>query len=58
MCGHVYIPDTKRSKLENKVKHVLFGVSSESKSGRMIDPTTNKIIVSRNVAFKEDHEWD
>ena len=57
--GHVHIRDAKRSKLEDKsVTCVLFGVSSESKGYRMFDPTTNKIIVSGNVAFKEDREWD
>ena len=35
---------------------VLFGVNTESKGYRMSNP--NKIIVSRNVAFDEDREWD
>ena len=55
--GHVHILDAKRSKLEDKsVTCVLFGVNSESKGYTMFDPTTNKIIVNRNVAFEEDHE--
>ena len=36
----------------------LIGVSNESKGYRMFDPTTNKIIVSYNVAFEEDRECD
>ena len=55
--GHVHIPNAKRSKLEDKsVTCVLFGVNNESKGYRMFDPTTNKIIVSRNVAFEKDRE--
>ena len=57
--GHVHIPDAKRNKLEDiSVTCVLFGVSSKFKHYRMCDPTKNKIIVSRNVAFEEDREWD
>ena len=56
-AGHVHIPDAKRSKLEDKsVTCVLFGVSRESKGHRMFDLTTNKIIVSGNVAFEEDYK--
>ena len=54
--GHVHILDIKRNKIKDKsVTCVLFGVS-ESKGYRMFNPTTNKIIVSRNVAFEEDRE--
>ena len=55
--GYVHIPDAQRSKLEDKsVTCVLFGVSNEFKGYSMFDPPTNKIIVSRNVAFEEDLE--
>ena len=55
---HVHILYAKRSKLEYKsVTCVLLGVSSESKGYKMFDPTTNKIIVSCNIAFEADREW-
>lgn len=56
--GHVHVPDEKRVKLDSKsFKCVLFGVSDESKAYRLFDPTTNKIIVSRDVVFEEDQQW-
>ena len=36
----------------------VFWSSSESKGYKMFDPTTNKIIVSRNVVFEKKREWD
>ena len=55
--GHVHIPNAKRNKLEDKSEIcVLFGINRESKGYRMFDPTTTKILVSRNVAFEEDCE--
>lgn len=57
--GHVHVPDAKRTKLEDKsMKCVLFGVSSESKGYRLYDPTTDKIVVSRDVVFEEESQWD
>ncbi|KAF2303408.1 hypothetical protein GH714_018049 [Hevea brasiliensis] len=51
--------DAKRKKLEDKsVSCVLFGISGESKGYRMFDPIAKKIIVSRDVIFDEDREWD
>lgn len=56
--SHVHIPDNKRVKLEAKsLKCIFLGVSDESKSYRLFDPISSKIIVSRNVVFEEDQEW-
>ena len=57
--SHVHIPDSKRTKLDNKsVSCVLLGVSEESKAYRMYDPISQKIIVSRDVVFEEDKNWN
>ena len=34
------------------------GVSEESKAYRLFDPLSNKIIVSRDVVFEEDQQWN
>jgi hypothetical protein len=45
-------------KLDAKsLKCILLGVSEESKAYRLFNPTSNKIIVSRDVVFEEDQQW-
>lgn len=57
--GHVHIPDSKRTKLDNKsFKCVLLGLSEESKAYRLYDPVSKKIVVSRDVVFDENERWD
>ena len=57
--AHVHVPDARRTKLEDKSTCcVLFGESEESKAYRLYDPTSKKIIVSRDVVFEEDGQWD
>lgn len=57
--AHVHIPDVKRTKLDDKsCKCVLLGVSEESKAYRLYNPTSRKIIVSRDVVFEENECWD
>ncbi|RVX23984.1 Retrovirus-related Pol polyprotein from transposon TNT 1-94 [Vitis vinifera] len=57
--SHVHIPDSKRTKLDDKsVKCVLLGVSEELKAYRLYDPVSQKIIVSRDVKFEEENSWD
>ena len=34
------------------------GVSEESKTYRLFDPLSNKIIISRDVVFEEDRQWN
>lgn len=56
---HVYIPDNRRTKLDDKsVAGVLLGVSNESKGYRVYNPLTKKIITSRDVVFEEDKQWN
>lgn len=37
---------------------VFLGVSDESKACRLYDPISKRIIISRDVAFEEDKQWD
>ena len=57
--SHVHVPDNTRVKLDAKsFKCILLGVSEESKAYRLFDPLSNKIIVSRDVVFEEDQQWN
>ncbi|XP_034674326.1 uncharacterized protein LOC117905532 [Vitis riparia] len=57
--SHVHVPDSKRTKLDDKsFSCVLLGVSEESKAYRLYDPISQKIIISRDVVFEEDKNWD
>lgn len=57
--GHVHIPEAKRTKLDDKsCKCIFLGVSEESKAYRMYNPTSKKIMVSRDVVFEETRNWD
>ena len=56
--SHVHVPDSRRVKLDAKsLKCILLRVSEESKAYRLFNPTSNKIIVSRDVVFEEDQQW-
>ncbi|RVW35655.1 Retrovirus-related Pol polyprotein from transposon TNT 1-94 [Vitis vinifera] len=57
--SHVHVPDSKRTKLDDKsFSCVLLGVSEESKAYRLYDPISQKIIINRDVVFEEDKNWD
>jgi transposase InsO family protein len=57
--GHVHIPDKHRQKLDDKSHRCVFlGLSQESKAYRMYDPVSTRIIVSRDVVFEEDKQWN
>jgi len=59
MCGTCsYIPDQNRSKLDDKSRCVLLGVSDETKAWRLYDPISKKIIVNKDVVFEEEKGWD
>ena len=56
---HVHVPDNKRVKVDDKsLKCILLGVSEESKTYKLFDPISQKIIVSQDVMFEEDQGWD
>ena len=57
--SHVHVPDNTRVKLDAKsFKCILLGVSEESKAYKLFDPLSDKIIVSRDVVFEEDQQWN
>ena len=57
--AHVHIPDAKRKKLDPKsFQCVMLGVSDESKAYRLFDPTTKRIVISKDVIFEENECWD
>jgi len=56
---HVHVLEAKRTKLDNRsVKCILLGVSEESKGYRLFNPITKKVVVSRDVIFEEEKQWD
>jgi hypothetical protein len=57
--GNVHVPTQRRIKLDTKsIKCVFLGVSENSKAYRMFYPISNKIIISRDVVFEEDKQWN
>lgn len=56
--GHVHIPDSMRTKLEDKIHLCVFRwINEESKAYRLYDPKKEKIVISRDVLFEEDKQW-
>ena len=50
--AYAHIPDEKRKKLDDKgEKCVFLGVSEHSKAYKLFNPSTNKIVTSRDVIF-------
>lgn len=55
----MHVPDRKKVKLDDKsLKCILLGVGQESKTYRLFDPISQKIIVSQDVVFEEDQHWN
>ena len=53
------IPNKKRSKFDDKGEKCIFlGVSDQSKAYKLYNPTTKKIIISRDVVFDEERFWE
>lgn len=56
---HGHIPEGKRGKLDDKsFPCILKGVSDESKGYCLYNPTTVKIIVSKDVVFEKEKNCD
>lgn len=50
--AYAHIPDEKRKKLDDKgAKCIFLGVSEHSKAYKLFNPTTEKVITSRDVVF-------
>jgi len=57
--AHAHVPDEKRSKLDDKSeKYIFIGYNTNSKGYKLYNPDTGKTIISRNVIFDEEGEWD
>lgn len=55
---NVFIPDHLRSKFDIKAVQCIFASYDDQRTGwRCIDPTTNRIHVSRNVVLIEASSW-
>ena len=53
------MPQIKREKLDKKaVAGIFVGYSSISKAYKIFQPNIKKILVSRDVHFMENGEWD
>ena len=56
--AYAFIPDVKRSKLDNKGEKCIFlGVSDHSKAYKLYNPITKKIVISCDVIFYEESTW-
>jgi len=56
---HTHVPEAKRTKIDNtNITYALLGVSEESKGYWLFDPTTKKVVVSKDMIFKEEKQWD
>ena len=56
---YVHVPANIRHKLEsNSHKCIFVGYGTSEKGYRVFDPTTNRIILSRDVMFDESAKWD
>ena len=56
--AYAHVPKEKRHKFDdNGVKCIFTGYKPESKAYRLYDPLNNKMILSRDVDFLENHCW-
>eukprot|EP00253_Pinus_taeda_P017055 PITA_17055 len=57
--AYAHVPDQLRRKLDSKAEKCVFvGDCHESKAYKLYNPSTKKLIVSRDVQFIEDEAWD
>jgi len=57
--AHVHIPYEKRAKLDDKSgKFIFVGYDQSSRGYKLYNPENNKIVISRDVVFDEEGEWD
>jgi hypothetical protein len=56
---YAHVPDQRRTKLEDKShKYIFIGYDEKTKGYRLFDPTSKKVIVSRDVQINEASKWD
>ncbi|KAH9735937.1 hypothetical protein KPL71_017913 [Citrus sinensis] len=57
--AHVHVPDESRAKLDDKSEKFIFiGYDNNSKGYKLYNPNNGKIVISRDVVFDEEGEWD
>lgn len=57
--AYAHVPDEKRRKLDDKGEMCVFlGVSNQAKAYKLYNPSTKKIVVSRDVVFDEEKMWE
>ncbi|KAM1699904.1 hypothetical protein ACFX2K_031197 [Malus domestica] len=57
--SHVHVPNERRTKLDDKSEKFIFiGYDSNSKGYKLYNPNNGKTVVSRDVTFDEEEEWD
>ena len=57
--AHVHVPDERRTKLDDKSeKYIFIGYSTHSKGYKLYNPSSKKIVISRDVMFDEEGEWE
>lgn len=56
---HVHIPDERRAKLNDKSEIFIFiGYEPNPKGYKLYNPNNKKIVVSRDVVFNEEGQWE
>ena len=57
--AHVHVPDKSRVKLDDKSEKLIFiDYDNNSKGYKLSNPNNEKIVISRDVVFYEEGEWD
>ena len=55
----VHVPEERRTKLDNRsIPCVLWEVSEESKGYKLFDLVAKRVVVSRDVIFEKENQWD
>ncbi|KAE8707740.1 TMV resistance protein N-like [Hibiscus syriacus] len=57
--AHVHVPDERRTKLDDKSESFIFiGYDANSKGYKLYNPNNKKFLISQDVVFNEEGEWD
>ncbi|KAK4434982.1 hypothetical protein Salat_0661200 [Sesamum alatum] len=57
--AYTHVPDQKRTKLDNKsARYVFIGYDQSSKGYKLYNPSSGKIVISRDVEFDEEGVWE
>ena len=57
--AHVHVPNERRTKLDDKSEWYIFiDYSTHSKGYKLYNPNNKKFVISRDVMFDEEGEWE